>query len=616
MKRRPVPALKQPGEPQPGQLDAAEVLTRQNLRKLPADNPNQKLALEMADSDRLAEYTELLDKSGYLSRIERRLHPKRGAQSSLPVRAFLSGALYVGAELDTYWRTRLNAFFAALNAQDAVDLGIQSLDERRDPTSYTVTCKQGTRIEQALWDGWTDPVDGTKCDIQGFGESLIHATLPEDIRWCANSVALDTTDYQSWYIQRLSLKKVDSVTADDIAELNKPVRPRKGTKRRQFNKTDGLIGQRRRDGKTIISKAPGAGVGYRSASSGHEEGIFCGNYLTIAVTVKSRRVTRSSKKAKFGSELPAFVVGFNYCAAGTSAAVTGRDTIASAERCCDHVDDIVADIGFSQLLPSFNRAVHNEDRHLTMDMKAIHLKSAKPVQLGASGYPAFVHGGTILHAYTPKKYRVPSKGLNDKQLEDFYCEREKFALTVNQHLPNGAKQFESPTHTGSLYINASQQPKSASQTYYGKPSDFDKHFKDISPQVVFQRYITVTADDLDEYQQPHFGTTAQRQSYGRRLQSENAFAQLKSGGGLNNKTCRVVNDGARYLAALARVLQYNLRLRSEYDEETMAAKRARRAADKAQPKRYIPQRFVAPDTATAAEPGIDSPEIAEPRAPP
>ena len=33
-----------------------------------------------------------------------------------------------------------------------------------DPVTYTIVCDQTKRLDEALREGWTDPVDGTKCD--------------------------------------------------------------------------------------------------------------------------------------------------------------------------------------------------------------------------------------------------------------------------------------------------------------------------------------------------------------------------------------------------------------------------------------------------------------------
>lgn len=255
-----------------------------------------------------------------------------------------------------------------------------------------------------------------------------------------------------------------------------------------------------------------------------------------------------------------------------------------------------------------------------MDHKEVHLKDAKPVKLGSTGYPAFVHGGTLLHAYTPKKHRVPAEGLDENQLEDFYNERAPFELVVNQHFregdQRGAKQFVSPIHTGKLRIGLPAKGERVGPKRYPKPSDFDKHFKNVPEELLHQPFITVPVEQLDDFQQPPFGTSAQRMSYKRRLQAENAIAQLKKNDGLTNQTCRVFNDGARTIAALARAVWHNLRLTHRRARESQEEKQARRAASKVQPKGYIPQRFLAPCAVNPENPDNDSPEIAEPRAPP
>ena len=615
------PALRHSSAPAPDQLAPEEVARRLDTSELPHDVRRHHVKLHAADSGHIAELEEVLIRSGVLPYIRRRFKPKGGSTSKLPDESLLMGALYVAGEWNSYLRTELTGFFAGLKPQDAVDWGIQPLDGLREPITYNTVRKRADLIEKALCEGWVDETDGTVCDLQWLFDSLIAASVPDEVTWRTASVASDTTDYQSWSQPPHARRVVEAAVAEgDIAELNKTIRLRRGAKRRGFKRTNGLIGQRRSDGGIILSRTPGASWGHRNAASGHAEDIFFGSHVTIAVAVKYRKVTGSQKKAKFGPRMPPYIVAVDSSPAGVNPADAGIRTFVRARKLCTHTDDAVVDRGFSQLRDTFNRELHKMGVHVTMDHRSDWLKTARPVKLGPSGYPAIVHAGTILHACTPKKWRVPSEGLTEEELENFYVYRERFTLTVNRHFPNGDKQFESPIHRGDFTIGPAESPASTGRALYPKPDDFDTLFPGIPKELLRQPYIMVTAEELDDYQQPHFGTPPQNQSYGRRLPSENGFAILKENNGLTNKTCRAANDGARAISVIARIVRTNLNLthkqRQEAQEAEQAAKKSRRTHNATQPKTYEPRQPDDPDPATSPETDTGESDASAPRAPP
>ena len=611
MRRHPRPAIKLPKATPPGRLSPEEAMRRLDLRRPPPDCPNATMRLAMPDSEHITELIEFFTHAGVLPYLRRRFKPKRGRCSGLPLLALLVAMFYCGGEWNTYWRLNLAKFIASLHPGDAIRLGIHSVEKLLKPVTYTMICKQAARFERGLREGWRDE-DGTHCHLKWFTQSLLAASVPSEVLARVYAVAIDTTDAPTRARRRLWKDDDEPLTDEEIIKLNQPVRPRKGSKRRQFSRTTTLIGHRRTNGKRILGKDIDAGSGHRNKAGDHEEGIFYGSHLTLAVAVKHRILTGNRKKMKFGPDVAGYAVGMDFCPAGTPASKTGIATYKSARRLCPGVNDVVIDLGFSQLGPSFNATMHRLGAHATMDAKKPDIETAKPVKLGPSGYPAFVHAGTFLHAVTPPRDRVPPDGLDEKQLQQFYAKRDKFALTVNQRLPNGAIQFESPIHKGRFIIDPNQTTDTKGKTLYPKPTDYDTNFRGIPSKILQQRFITVTAKELHYYQEPHFGTPPQQQSYGRRQPSENSFAGLKQAAGLNNKLCLTVNPGARHIAALARVVWYNLILTLKARQK----KRVRRAANAARPKTYVPQRFVTPDAATSPDDDCGNPETTEPRAPP
>ena len=66
-----------------------------------------------------------------------------------------------------------------------------------------------------------------------------------------------------------------------------------------------------------------------------------------------------------------------------------------------------------------------------------------------------------------------------------------------------------------------------------------------------QGMVSITADKLDAYQDIPYGTTAWKQSYGRRNPSEKTFSMIKDKGGLKPGWCRSFGLAAHTLGALA-----------------------------------------------------------------
>ena len=596
----------------PRRLNRWAVAKRLDEMVLPNDALFSDVKLEMSDRGRLAEFRDVATKAEVLPYLTRRRRPSGGAPSRLSVGALVPCMLYLTGERNTNLRTELTALLAALHPQDAVDLGVQAFEELMDPITYSTVCKQSRGLEYDLLEGWVDETDGTVCNLEWFLDSITRASLPPDVATWTEAIAVDPTDFPSAANPRLSRSKAEAATEEDLAELNKPVRPRKGAKMRQFKRTNGLIGQRRPDGKVILSSTPGAGWGYRSAASGHEEGPFFGNYVTVAVATRYRRPTRSRKRAKLGPPIPRYIVAWNIRPAGSNVADICLDVVDKALAPCPNIDDIIVDLGISQMREAFNRKMHERGKHVTMQQKSNALEAARPALLGPGKYPAFVHGGTILHVCTPKHLRVPPEGLTDEELQDFYNERERFALTVNQHRPNGDKQFESPVHRGRFAIDPTQLTGTTGKTLYPVPDDISALFPDIPEDVLYQQYVTVNAEELDDFQQPHQGTTPQVQSYSRRNQGENGIAGLKEDNGLTNKTCRALNDAARAIAVLGRVVRLNLNITRKRKQAERDAKRARRAGNRQRPKTYESTESCSPEPSTPAEDDTDDPSAAQP----
>lgn len=560
---RPKPATRR------GRLSDAQVVARIDAFEKPPGHPQRTVFRQMPDSRHIHELKSLFNKSGVLLYLERRFR-RSGPKSRLKILTLLIAWFYVAGENNNYWRSNMARFLASLHPQDAVDLGVQPPDVVLKPISYSVVCKQSERIEKGLREGWIDETDGTRCDLRWFATRLLRASVPPPIAHQVEAVAMDATDIASWA--------------------------------RRFKNPDAQ-GRHGRD--------PDATLSHRSGNSEHSKGFFYGYFLTPCIAVKRRIVTGNHKKAKFGDDVPAYVVSMILDTAGASVANTGHDAVMDALDLCPNISDVAVDRGYSQLGPTFNRAMHGMGIHVTMDYKQTALKVAKPVRLGPSRYPAFEHAGTFLHAYTPPEWRVPPEGFNDEQLQEFYAERAKrYALIVHAHLDGGAKRFRSPVHDGRLNIDPDRRTGLNGRPLHPPPTDLHEIFGDVPHEIFLQGLISVPVEQLDHHQMPLPGTPPQVESYNRRPNSENIFSQVKEASGLSKKQNRTMGIAGRYIACAARLIWNNLKITRNSEAEFKAEKRARRTANKTQPEAYTaegPDDSTQPTSSDSADDKPDSP---------
>ena len=548
-----------------GQLTDAEIVARQKAHREPPGHPQSTVFRKTPDGRHIRELKMLFEAAGVLPYLERKLR-RSGPKPRLSVRTLLIALFYVAGEWNTYWRTHVANFLASLEPQDAVDLGVQPLDALLKPISYDVVCKQARRLEQALREGWTDE-DGTECGLRWFTTALIYASVPPRIARVIENVAMDATAVRSW------------------ARWKQP-------------DEDGRHGS-----------DPDATLSHRSGNSEHGPGPFLGYFLTTGIAVRSWHLTRSTKTVKFGPPVPPYVVSLIFETAAASVATTGIDAMEDALSLCPNISRLVVDRGYSQLGPSFNRRIRAMNIDIAMDYKEPARTGVKPVRLGPSGYPAFFHAGTFLHACTPPSWRKPPAGLKGEELREFYTERaQHFGLRVHRHLDGGAKQLSSPTRDGRLNIDPNRTAGPRRQPLYPPAADLTRIFKNLPQEILHQGLITAIVEDLDYFQWPPWGTPLHDQVYGQRNPAENIFAQIKDENGLSKKVNRIMGSAARHIMCLARCIWYNLILTREAKAEATAAKKKRRDANKTRPETHTTERADQPDIPASSQTGGDIPD--------
>ena len=586
-----------------GRLNRSEQAERSADRPLPADHPVPGAMATASLPVHIAEVLDLVMRSGTAPYLERRLRSHNGDKSQLTIVAILVGVVHVGGNTKSYLRTDMTAFYAGLDPQVAVDLGIQRLDADAVPISHTVVNKQFKRFEEALNEGWTDP-DGTQCDGKWFTASLIAAVIPAWIAELIEAIAVDGTDFPAWALSRIYTPEKDLLSQKtlNLAEENKKMEEQRKNRGEpepedptEFDEDEGAeggiaeeIGDLAADGKFIRSKDKEARVGRRSATETRPAGYYLGYELTPAVALQSTTWHGDPYKIAFGDPVAGYVLALGVTPAGKNPGPTGFDTVQAARRIAKGIKEVVADRGFTTKRRSFNRPLHKEGLNVVMDFKKYLIANPVPISLGRRGDAANMHAGTLLHKYTPPPWLVPdkaaiaklAKAAKQKDIEEgnkilskaayknigtqhWYAQRYNiYGYTVNQSLDNGGKQVVCPVHAGKAAIPATSQTSPLKAVRIKVPQG--------TKGMCCPGAISVHCNQLDRFQNVPFGTPAQTASYSRRNQVESIIGQLKVRSALTRDKCQAFGLITHRIAATAVVIAHNMKLTRAAHEEAQA----------------------------------------------
>ena len=150
-------------------------------------------------------------------------------------------------------------------------------------------------------------------------------------------------------------------------------------------------------------------------------------------------------------------------------------------------------------------------------------------------------------------YRPPS-GLTGKKLRGWYDRRAIYRYSTDSIDPEtGSIRFWCPQCAGRIRSNLkTRNPKAK----VGKNAPFVARSDDA--EFCCPGRVTVPVKHLDRYQSIPYGTTAWKKSYNRRNQIENLNGILRNEGGLDDRWCRALGAGSRFVGSIMMGVAYLL----------------------------------------------------------
>ena len=245
--------------------------------------------------------------------------------------------------------------------------------------------------------------------------------------------------------------------------------------------------------------------------------------------------------------------------AGQNPGPAGYRAVERSLRIARNIGEVLADRAYTVKRKDFNRHLHALGLNLVMDhtQTAVGRYDTLKIEIDGRTETLIMHCGVPFPAWMPKKLRTPPGKLKGAELTEWYNNRaQKYRYSFNQLITdvNGlitGRQFKCPVCAGRLAIE-------------GRPSDPNTGIPQVpgppNGEHCCQGHPDIPLEYLDFYQTIPFGTGAQKNSYNRRNQVENAIGMVGDKGGLDEGSCRAFGLEAHTIAVVALATAHNIRL--------------------------------------------------------
>ena len=517
-------------------LTAEQIKRLNDQRMLPPDHPSAHKDYYIASPLELARYAmRVVEKSGVLPYLERRLRSHAGNQSSLPMLALLVTMLVAAANNPTYRRADLCAILNGLDAEIAFKLGLCST-KARTLFSYNLVNKQCLRLENALKEGWTDDEDGTKCGFNWFSHCLLEALIPRKLRRRITAVAADSTFVFSW------ANPHRTPIGDDLPE-----------------------GQ--------CSADPDARFGHYSTTGKREEGIGLGYHCQLLTAILSRKKWKGNpRNANLSHERePMIVLGLTLDPGNADLVPRMVECIKRATLIAPNLKEVVADRGYSMQPRKFVGQLHEAGMEVIFDYDKAELFRVKSHTRGRYlDHHLKESCGSFFGECLPEELLKPpplpdGKNLTERQKYErrikwneqnrpWFDQRAKYRYSPVENLEDGSIRFQCPQCAGRIRSNKKTRNPNV------KPvRNAPRIHRDDDAEYCCPGRVTIPVEDLDRYQPIPYGTTAHYQSYSRRNQIENLNGIVKGKGGLDDGWCRALGIAPRFIATLMVLVAHQMR---------------------------------------------------------
>ena len=497
-------------------LTATEIVRLNAQRTLPPGHPSSTKDYPIqAPLDMSLHAIDVLERSGVLPYLERRLRGHPGKKSEMPLLALLVVMVLAAMLGPSYRRTDLCAVLHGLEAQVAYKLGLCSRVARK-LFSYNLIDKQCLRLERALIEGWVDE-DGTVCDEDWFVHCLLKANISEDMAEQITAIAIDSTFLVAW--------ATPGAYSPDKGSTDEP-----------------------------CSADRHASWGHRSATSKRKAGMRLGFDLHITVGVRPCDWKGRTDSANLGEPVPIMPLHMKLVPADPNVAPIALPCIEWTRRLAPNVEEVLADRMYTMKNESYNRRLHAEALRVVMDQTVIDVQRVRNLELGRNKHELIEHCGTFFPVSLDEELYRPDPELKGKKLREWYDRRAIYRYSPVDTFDEGSIQLQCPQCAGRIRSNLKTRNRKAKPN---KTAPFIVRTDDA--EYCCPGKVTVPLAELDHYQSIPYGTTAWKKSYNRRNQIENLNGMLRDKGGLEDRWCRSLEIGARFVGSLMMAVAHGMR---------------------------------------------------------
>ena len=505
--------------------------------QLPADHPSEETRYPKETNIRLArKILRVIETSGLLPELEKRLRCHPGRQSRLTLKTLLLGMILAAEENDRYLRSDICSVINGLDFRLGIELGLWTWDTRH-PISYTMVVKQVLRLETALLQTWFAN-NGAVRSIDWFMHKFVSATIPWVLKTEITAIALDWTPIKTW-----------AVTKDFRIE--------KEVRKYQLPVENPEIGELDLKWRLRRSACPDSRGGWLTATNTTPAGPFNGFYGHAIIPAAAAHWSGNPDKIRIDAAPPMFSPHVKSVPANNDIAVSGLNAVLAALELFPNITEVIADMGYTRYGEDFVRPLHRMGLNVVMDYDEDHQKTMQLVEIGPEGKQQTVrlHCGTFFPIWLPEHLWTPPENLTGKHLRKWYADRAKYRYSpISKPDKNGAIRFMCPQCAGRITTNAKTRSRRRATHQRTTP-----RVVNIDQEYCCDGTITIPVKQLDTYQHIPYGTPAWHKRYTRRMQIENLNNMFKNNGGLRHGWCRALGAIANNMGLLAIAVAHNLR---------------------------------------------------------
>lgn len=497
-------------------LTATEIVRLNAQRTLPPGHPSSakdypiQAPLEMS-----LHAIDVLERSGVMPYLERRLRGHPGKKSDLSLLALLTVMVLAALLGPSYRRTDLCAVLHGLEAQVAYQLGLCSRVARK-LFSYNLIDKQCLRLEKALIEGWVDE-DGTVCGEDWFAHRMLAANITKEMAEQITAIAIDSTFLVAWAVPGAYSPDKESRNEPSSADLD-------------------------------------AQWGHRSATSKRKAGMRLGFDLHITVGVRSSDWKGRTDSANLGESVPIMPLHMKLVPANPDVAPIALPCIDWTRKLAPNVEEVLADRIYTMKNENYNRRLREEALRVVMDQSAIDVGRVRNLVLGRNKHELIEHCGTFFPVTLDEELYRPDPSLTGKKLRAWYDRRAIHRYSPTDTFDDGSIQLQCPQCAGRIRSNLKTRNRKAKPN---KKAPFIVRTDDA--EYCCPGKVTIPLAELDHYQSIPYGTTAWKKSYNRRNQIENLNGMLRDKGALEDKWCRSLGLGARFVGSVMVTVAHGMR---------------------------------------------------------